>query len=80
MTDETPPAEPKPAPAEEPTTRAKNLYYVGALDPVSGEPVEYVQGVPARDLSEEDIRVLSDDEYRVATSLGLYQKSKPKGG
>jgi hypothetical protein len=70
--EETPPE----APAE-PVTRAKNLYYIGERDAVTGEPIQYVMGVPAKDLNEDEIRLLSDAEYNTALEVGLYRKTKP---
>lgn len=70
--EETPPE----APAE-PKVRAKQLYFIGEKDAVTGQPIEYVQGVPAKDLNEDEIRLLSDAEYTTALAVGLYQKSKP---
>ena len=74
-----------PAPADEKAAdRAKQLYYTGELDPGSGQPTTFVQGVPARDLDEDDIRLLSEIEYDTALQSGLYRKTKPaaekKGG
>ena len=67
---------PEPVPVEE---RAKALYYAGDHTP-EGKPVQFVTGIPARDLTELDIRVLSDAAYRTALASNLYRKSKPKGG
>jgi hypothetical protein len=68
-----PPAETPP----EPVVRSKNLYYIGEKDAVTGEPIQYVMGVPARDLTEDDIRILSDAEYTTALDAGIYRKTKP---
>lgn len=78
----TPTVETPPEPAE-PVKRAKALYYIGDTDPVSGAPAQYVLGVPARDLTEDDIRVLSEAEYAGALGAGIYAKTAPalkKGG
>jgi hypothetical protein len=48
---------------------------------VSG-PSESFPGIPARDLTEDDIKALSDAEYRDAVDSGLYvapAASKPAG-
>lgn len=81
MADEptTPPAD---APAEETPAapagpRVSAAYYIGETDPVTNEPVQYVLGVPARDLTEDDIRVLSDAEYQTAMACGIYAETKP---
>jgi len=74
MSDEPTPAEPatkETAPAE----RAKALYYSGEVD-AKGNATQSVTGVPARDLDEFDLRVLSDEEYATALASGLYKKSK----
>jgi hypothetical protein len=60
--------------------RAKRLKYTGQWierrDPegnivVSG-PSESFAGIPARDLTEDDVKALDDDQYRDATVSGLY--------
>jgi hypothetical protein len=60
--------------------RAKRLKYTGhwieRRDPegnivVSG-PSESFAGIPARDLTEDDVKALDDDQYRDATVSGLY--------
>lgn len=39
---------------------------------VEHQPTEYVQGVPARDLSQEEYDALTDDQRHVVATSGLY--------
>jgi hypothetical protein len=76
MSEEQTPAE---APAEDtPVERASALYYIGETDPVTGEPIQYVLGVPSRDLDEAAIAQLSDAEYVTAVDAGIFTTTKPK--
>lgn len=59
--------------------REKALYFVGPVQQ-NKRPARYIEGVPARDLSERDIDRLSDELYEAAVKSDLYQKSKPSGG
>ncbi len=56
-------------------------YYNGRRTP-AGNPMETLQGVPARDLDEADVARLSDDQVDSLATKGadgnqLYTKSKP---
>ncbi len=57
--------------------RAKELFFVGELHPVTGEPMAWFNGIPARDLSKEEVSDLTDEQYKMATNSELYQVTKP---
>lgn len=59
--------------------REKELFWIGEHHPVTGEPIAWMSGVPARDLDETDITHLTDEDYEIALASGFYQKSKPSG-
>ena len=73
-------AVPAVAAAAEPVERADALYYIGERDPVSDEPVQYILGVPATDLTTEQIQTLSDSEYAACLATGIYSTTKPSTG
>jgi hypothetical protein len=60
-----------------PHERPKELFFIGPIHPVTGEPESWLNGIPARDLSEDEIAVLEDDDLKAIEASGLYQKSKP---
>jgi hypothetical protein len=59
--------------------REQQLFWVGPMHPVTGEPAEWFSGIPARDLDETDIAHLTDADYETALNCGFYQKSEPTG-
>ena len=42
----------------------------------TGRPLEFFDGVPARDLAPEDVAALSEDAYEIVTVSPLYEKAK----
>lgn len=58
--------------------RAKELFFVGGRG-LNGQPLTFIETVPARDLSEADIADLSDEVYDVLIPSGCYSESKGKG-
>lgn len=62
-----------------PAERPKELFFIGPIHPVTGEPASWINGIPARDLDETDIAQLSDDDLKTVEASGLYQKTKPTG-
>lgn len=59
--------------------REKELFWVGPMHPVTGEPLEWFSGIPATDLDETTINHLTDEDYELAIGSKFYQKSKPSG-
>ena len=49
------------------------LTFIGPRDPVTGEPQSYIVGVPARDLSDEDLTALKATQEELVAS-GLYER------
>lgn len=59
--------------AERPTA----LKWIGPMTP-EGNPARWMPGIPARDLTERDMRRLSDEQVAEALACGFYEK--PGGG
>jgi hypothetical protein len=51
--------------------------YTGAHD-AAGRPLEFFSGIPARDLTEQDVAGLSDDDYALVEASTLYAKKPAK--
>lgn len=56
--------------------REKKLFFTGRKSK-NGKPIDYLESIPARDLSERDIRRLSDEQYEMVMQSSLYQKTEP---
>jgi hypothetical protein len=53
-------------------TRKHPWRFTGARD-AQGQALEFFSGVPARDLTAEDVAALGDAEYALVEASGLYQ-------
>jgi len=49
--------------------------FVGQKD-AAGQPAEYIAGVPARDLTADDVAQLTDDNYAAVEASALYQSAQ----
>lgn len=49
--------------------------FVGNRDD-QGRPLEYFAGIPARDLTADDVAVLTDDQYATVEASALYEAAQ----
>lgn len=49
--------------------------FVGQRD-ASGQPLEYFHGIPARDLTADDVAALTDDQYATVEASALYETAQ----
>ena len=51
--------------------------FLGKVDPKTKQPLEFVSGVPARDLTIEEWEELSESTREFALHVGLYEPPTP---
>jgi len=63
--------------AQQPPAPAKvtGLVWVGERLP-DGRPVQWIDGIPARDLGPADLATLTDEQIERALASGLYRRAK----
>lgn len=68
----------QPIPITAKKERDNRLLWVGELDH-RGKPKRYFFGVPARDLTNEEVAALDKDTIKAMVAEGLYVHAMPKG-